>query len=78
MESETRVEYSDNTQFDLEPQGQSANEDHQQSSPSQPAQVFLCPIPILESVTGPGAGLLSFGTVIEPDALHKDDYSSYN
>ena len=75
MESETRVEHSDNTQFDLEPQGQSANEDHQQLPP---AQVFLCPIPILESVTGPGAGLLSFRTVIEPDAFHEDDYSSCN
>ena len=47
-----------------------------QSPPSQPAEVFLCLIPISESVMGPGAGLLSFGTVVEPDAFHAGDYSS--
>ena len=73
MEIETRVEHSDDTQFDLEPQGQSANEDHQQSPPSQPAEVYLCPIPISESITGPGAGLLNFGTVVEPDAFRAGD-----
>ena len=72
MESETRVECSDDTHFDLEPQGQSASEDHQ-SPPSQPAEVYLCPIPISESITGPGAGLLNFGTVVEPDAFRAGD-----
>ena len=64
--AETRVKH---TQYDMDPPDelqkmvQSASEDHQ--SP-QSAMVSLCPIPISESTTGPGAGLLSFGTVVEP------------
>ena len=34
-------------------------------TPGVPAAVSLCPIPISETITGPGAGLLSFGTVVE-------------
>ena len=58
---ETRVEH---VQCEMEPQRviQSANEDHQSLS----AMVSLCPIPVSESITGPGAGLLSFVTVVEP------------
>ena len=57
---ETRVGH---VQREMEPERviQSANEDHQPQS----AMVSLCPIPVSESITGPGAGLLSFGTVVE-------------
>ena len=61
----TRVQ---DAQYEIELQ-RSANEDHQSPPPSQPAMVLLCPIPVSESTTGPGAGLLSFGTVIEPAVL---------
>ena len=66
---EARVEHI------LEPQRviQSANEDHQ----PQPAIVSLCPIPVSESTTGPGAGLLSFGTVVEPAVLAGDHRHCY-
>ena len=68
--AETRVKH---TQYDMDPRPadepqkmvQSGNEDHQLPPPSQSAMVSLCPIPISESTTGPGAGLLSFGTVVE-------------
>ena len=67
--AETRIKY---TQYDMDPADelqkmvQSGNENHQIPPPSQSAMVSLCPIPISESTTGPGAGLLSFGTVTEP------------
>ena len=61
----TRVQ---DAQYEIEPQ-RSANEDHRSPPPLQPAMVSLCPIPVSESTTGPGAGLLSFGTVIEPAVL---------
>ena len=69
--AETRVNH---TQYDMDPRPanepkkmvQSGNEDHQLPPPSQSAMVSLCPIPISESTTGSGAGLLSFGTVVEP------------
>ena len=66
---ETRVEH---VQCEMEPERviQSANEDHQPRS----AMVSLCPIPVSESTTGPGAGLLSFGTVIEPEGDHRYCY----
>ena len=55
----TRAQHSDHTQHDVEPQRvtQSANEDYQYH-PSQSATVSLCPVPVSESITGPGAGLL--------------------
>ena len=55
--TETRVEQSDHTQFDLKPQSVI------QCRPSQSAVVSLCPIPISESTTRPGACLLSFNTI---------------
>ena len=61
-----------NTQYDMNPADepqkmvQSGNENHQIPPPLQSAVVSLCPIPISESTTGPGAGLLSFGTIVEP------------
>ena len=66
---ETRVKHA---QYDMDPADelqkmvQGANEDVQSPPPSQSAMVSLCPISISESITGPGAGLLSFGTVVEP------------
>ena len=66
---ETRVKHA---QYDMDPADelqkmvQGANEDLQSPPPSQSAVVSLCPIPISESTTGPGAGLISFGTVVEP------------
>ena len=64
---ETRVEH---VQCEMEPERAilSVNDDHQ--SPS--AMVSLCPVPVSESTTGPGAGLLSFGTVVEPAVLAGD------
>ena len=64
--TETRVEQSDHTQFDLEPQRVI------RSRLSQSAVVFLCPISISECTTGPGACLLSFSTVVESDTLQGD------
>ena len=71
--TETRVEQSDHTQFDLEPQSVI------QCHPPQSAVVSLCPIPISESTTRPGACLLSFNTIVEYDALSGDcnNSSSY-
>ena len=68
--TETRVEQSDHTQFDFEPQRVI------QCHPSQSAVVSLHPILISESITGPGACLLSSSTVVEPDALPGDYYNS--
>lgn len=64
---ETRVEH---VQHEMEPERviQSSNEDHQPQS----AMASLCSIPISESTTGPGAGLLSFGAVVEPAVLTGD------
>ena len=58
---ETRVKHA---RYDMDPAD--TNEDLQSPPPSQSAVVSLCPIPISESTTGPGAGLISFGTVVEP------------
>ena len=60
------------TQYDVKPQEMSQSASEDQSHPSQSAMVALCPIPISESMTGPGAGLLSFGTVVEPAILPDD------
>ena len=68
---ETRVKHTQ-YYYDMDPADelqkmvQGANEDLQSPPPSQSAMVSLCPIPISESTTGPGAGLISFGTVVEP------------
>ena len=59
--TETRVEQSDHTQFDLKSQSVI------HCRPLQSAVVSLCPISISESTTGPAAGFLSFSTVVEPD-----------
>ena len=70
--AETRVEQSDHTQFHFEPQSMI------QCPPSQSAVVSLCPIPISESTTGPGACLLSFTTVTKHGALSSDCNNSSN
>lgn len=57
-ETLTRAQHSDHTQC-TEGVTQSANEDYQHH-PSQSAMVSLCPVPVSESMTGPGAGLLGF------------------
>ncbi|MCG8622860.1 MAG: hypothetical protein MJE68_12805, partial [Proteobacteria bacterium] len=76
----TRVEH---VQCEMEPEKviQSANEDHQPQSAMVSFFVYnilsLCPIPVSESTTGPGAGLLSFGTIIEPAVLAGDHRYCY-
>jgi hypothetical protein len=64
----TRVQ---DARYEMEPQKVNQNANGF-PLPSQSATVCLCPIPISVSTTGPGAGLLSFGTVVEPDVLPDD------
>lgn len=69
---ETRVEH---VQCEMEPERVilSANEDHQPQS----AMVSLFPIPVSESTTGPGRGLLSIGIVVQPAVLAGDHRYCY-
>ena len=70
----TRAQHNDHIQSDLvehQRMIQSTNKNHQ-SRPSKCAVVSLIPINISEFMTGPAAGLLSFGTLIEPTTLPDD------